>query len=56
MPLRMTVMTPPAYEIAGSLAIGAVMTPMNNLYVTMLNTMGVKVDRFGDSTGMLAGV
>jgi len=31
-------------------------TPMNNLYVTMLHTMGVKVDRFGDSTGMLAGV
>jgi hypothetical protein len=31
-------------------------TPMNNLYVTMLNTMGVKVDSFGDSTGMLKNV
>jgi hypothetical protein len=31
-------------------------TPMNNLYVTMLNTMGVKVDSFGDSTGVLKGV
>lgn len=31
-------------------------TPMNNLYVTMLQTMGVKVERFGDSTGMLTGV
>lgn len=31
-------------------------TPMNNLYVTMLNTMGVKVDSFGDSTGALKGV
>jgi len=30
--------------------------PMNNLYVRMLNTMGVKVDSFGDSTGVLAGV
>ncbi|HTD68276.1 MAG TPA: DUF1552 domain-containing protein [Candidatus Limnocylindria bacterium] len=31
-------------------------TPMNNLYVTMLNRMGVKVDSFGDSTGALQGV
>lgn len=31
-------------------------TPMNNLYVTMLNTMGVKVDSFGDSTGALKNV
>src|SRR5688572_27648882 len=30
--------------------------PMNNLYVTMLNTMGVKVNSFGDSTGALQGV
>ena len=30
--------------------------PMNNLYVTMLQTMGVKVDSFGDSTGILTGV
>jgi hypothetical protein len=31
-------------------------TPMNNLFITMLNTMGVKVDSFGDSTGVLKGV
>jgi hypothetical protein len=30
--------------------------PMNNLYVQMLNTMGVKTDRFGDSTGILKDV
>jgi hypothetical protein len=29
---------------------------MNNLYVTMLNTLGVKVDSFGDSTGVLKSV
>ena len=29
-------------------------TPMSNLYVRMLNEMGVKTDRFGDSTGKLA--
>jgi hypothetical protein len=28
-------------------------TPMSNLYVRMLNTMGVDTDRFGDSTGVL---
>ena len=28
-------------------------TPMTNLYVSMLNTMGAKVDSFGDSTGAL---
>jgi hypothetical protein len=31
-------------------------TPMTNLYVTMLNTMGVNVESFGDSTGALKGV
>ncbi|HUS10069.1 MAG TPA: DUF1552 domain-containing protein, partial [Pyrinomonadaceae bacterium] len=31
-------------------------TPMNNLYVTMLQNMGVKVSEFGDSTGALTGV
>jgi hypothetical protein len=31
-------------------------TPMTNLYVTMLNTMGVKADSFGDSTGILKNV
>ncbi|MGV3531760.1 MAG: DUF1552 domain-containing protein [Chthoniobacteraceae bacterium] len=30
--------------------------PMTNLYVNMLNTMGVKTDSFGDSTGILKGV
>jgi hypothetical protein len=30
--------------------------PMNNLYVTMLKTMGISVDSFGDSTGALQGV
>ena len=29
-------------------------TPLCNLYVSMLDRMGVKVDRFGDSTGPLA--
>jgi hypothetical protein len=28
-------------------------TPMTNLYVRMLDEMGAKVDRFGDSTGRL---
>ena len=28
-------------------------TPMTNLYLTMLDRMGVKVDRMGDSTGRL---
>ena len=30
--------------------------PMTNLYVSMLNTMGVKLDSFGDSTGALKNV
>ncbi len=28
-------------------------TPLNNLYLTMLNTVGVKEERLGDSTGLL---
>lgn len=28
-------------------------TPLNNLYLTMLSMAGVRVDQFGDSTGML---
>ena len=28
-------------------------TPMTNLYLSMLETMGVPLDRFGDSTGLL---
>jgi hypothetical protein len=31
-------------------------TPMTNLFVNMLNTMGVPAERFGDSTGILQGV
>lgn len=31
-------------------------TPLCNLYVSMLNTLGVKTDRFGDSTGALKGL
>lgn len=31
-------------------------TPMTNLYVNMLNKMGVPTERFGDSTGMLKDV
>jgi hypothetical protein len=31
-------------------------TPMTNLYVRMLNIMGVPTDRFGDSTGVLTSV
>ena len=31
-------------------------TPMSNLYVSMLNKMGAKVDSFGDSTGALKGI
>lgn len=31
-------------------------TPLNNLYLTMLETAGVKVDRFGDSTDLLKSV
>ncbi|TWT32202.1 hypothetical protein KOR34_39630 [Posidoniimonas corsicana] len=30
--------------------------PMSNLFVSMLNSMGVGVDRFGDSTAQLAGL
>ena len=29
-------------------------TPLNNLWLSMLNRMGVSVPRFGDSTGRLA--
>jgi Protein of unknown function (DUF1552) len=31
-------------------------TPLTNLYVSMLDRMGVKVDGFGDSTGRLAAI
>ena len=31
-------------------------TPLENLHVTLLNTLGVPVERFGESTGMLVGL
>lgn len=31
-------------------------TPITNLYLRMLSEMGIQVDRFGDSTGVLQGV
>jgi len=31
-------------------------TPLCNLYVSMLNRMGIKADQFGDSTGELKGL
>jgi hypothetical protein len=31
-------------------------TPMSNLYLTMLQRMGIAVERFGDSTGVLEGI
>ncbi len=31
-------------------------TPLNNLWLSLLDRMGVKVDRFGDSTGQLTGL
>jgi hypothetical protein len=31
-------------------------TPLTNLYLAMLDRMSIKVDRFGDSTGRLAGL
>jgi hypothetical protein len=31
-------------------------TPMTNLYMAMLNRMGVKAERVGDSTGVLENV
>ena len=31
-------------------------TPLTNLYVSMLDGSGSKVDRFGDSTGRLVGL
>ena len=31
-------------------------TPMCNLYTAMLQRMGVEVDSFGDSTGVLSGI
>jgi hypothetical protein len=31
-------------------------TPMSNLFLTMMDRMGVRVEHFGDSTGRLAGL
>jgi hypothetical protein len=31
-------------------------TPMNNLFVTMLDSVGVKVEKLGDSSGKLQGL
>jgi len=31
-------------------------TPMSNMFLTMMDRMGVKVDHFGDSTGRLDGL
>jgi hypothetical protein len=31
-------------------------TPLTNLYLSMLDRMGVKLDGFGDSTGRLAAI
>ncbi len=31
-------------------------TPMSNFYVSLLNRMGVKTERFGDSTGALEAI
>jgi len=31
-------------------------TPLANLYVTILESLGVSVDKFGDSTGKIAGL
>ena len=31
-------------------------TPMCNLHVALARRMGLKIDRFGDSTGSLAGI
>ena len=31
-------------------------TPMSNLFLTMMDRMGVHVENFGDSTGRLAGL
>jgi hypothetical protein len=31
-------------------------TPLNNLWVSLLERVGVKVERFGDSTGRLKGL
>ena len=31
-------------------------TPLCNLYLTMMNHMGVEEESFGDSTGLLAGL
>lgn len=39
------------HEAARTYAPG---TPLCNLYLTMLGRMGVRRDRFGDSTGELA--
>jgi hypothetical protein len=41
------------------LAYGAVMlasSAMNNLFVTMLDSVGVKVEKLGDSSGKLQGL
>jgi hypothetical protein len=38
------------------LAFGAKGPPLSNLYVTMLQRLGVKAERFGDSTGALRGL
>jgi len=31
-------------------------TPLNNLYLSLLDRMGASVDQFGDSTGRLEGL
>jgi hypothetical protein len=31
-------------------------TPMCNLWLTMMDRMGVRIENFGDSTGALAGL
>jgi hypothetical protein len=41
----------PEYRLQGSANPALSSSPLSNLYVSMLNRMGVKTDRFGDSTG-----
>jgi hypothetical protein len=51
----------PGGRAGGSLATGRIClrqgyTPLTNLYVGMLNRMGIPTDRFSDSTGELPGL
>jgi len=40
----------------GKHVVPAEKTPVANLHLTVLNKLGIAQDKFGDSTGLIAGV